>query len=270
MAQRMKINGTELMVDAIGPMTGEVVIFVHGYPLSRRIWAPQIEAIGSRCRTISYDLRGFGESASGERDFSMELFADDLLELLDALQIDKAIAVCISMGGYILLNAVDRHPERFRGLVLCDTRSGADSEEGRKKRLETIELITSHGNQFFAEDFLTKLFAPSSLTKCAKEVDVVRSMILNTSEETLLRAQRAIMLRKDMTASLSKISVPTIMIVGSEDLLTPPSDSEMMYRAIPGSQLRIIPEVGHMSNLENTEMFNRHFLEFLKLSGAGI
>ena len=114
------------------------VIFLHGFPFDKSAWNPQLDAISSQYRMINYDLRGFGNSDAGSENFSMDLFADDLIHFMDALQIPTAIVCGLSMGGYIILNAIDRYPERFKAIILCDTQCIADTPEGKEKRYKTI------------------------------------------------------------------------------------------------------------------------------------
>ncbi|MEJ2468562.1 MAG: alpha/beta hydrolase, partial [Campylobacterales bacterium] len=128
------VNGIDIKYDDVGPADAPALIFIHGFPLNRTMWQPQMEALKGRYRLIAYDLRGHGESSLGEEDFTMERFVQDLLGLMEALRIEKATLCALSMGGYIALRAAETHPERFSALVLCDTQCSADTPEGKKKR----------------------------------------------------------------------------------------------------------------------------------------
>ena len=146
----IKIGDATICYDDFG--TSEIpIIFIHGFPFNKETWQPQVEFLRARHRVIAYDIRGFGKSTSGKEESSIGLFADDLIDFMDALQIKKAIVCGLSMGGYILLNAAHRYPERFEGLVLCDTQCNPDTAEGREKRFDSIKKIEAEGLGDYAD-----------------------------------------------------------------------------------------------------------------------
>lgn len=263
MPNLVAVNGVRLAYDE-APGSGErTLVFVHGYPFNRKMWAPQLDALAGVARCTAYDVRGFGESGRGPVPLTLELFADDLVALISALHLERPIVVGLSMGGYILLRAYEKHPEIFGGLVLCDTKSEADSEEARSKRRETIGQIEEHGRDKFADGFLGRVFAPESLATNASAVTLIHEAILGTSTESLVDGQRALMNRSDTTGVLPSISVPTMLIVGLDDTLTPPAVMIEMQQAIKGAELHVIPGAGHVSNIEQPEAFNAHLRAFL-------
>jgi len=245
-----------------GPEKAPVIIFIHGFPLNKTMWDKQVDALQANYRVISYDIRGHGESDSGNDDFSIDLFVSDLLSLMDALKIDKASLCGLSMGGYIALNAVEINPGRFDALVLSDTNCIADPPELRQKRRDTIENIKAFGVEKYVNDSIVNLFAPESFTSNNEAVSNVKNMIINTCEQSLRKTLIALSLRKSTCNKLSEIKIPVLFIVGEEDKITPPKASELMHEKIKESTLHIIAGAGHLSNLENPDEFNEQLIKF--------
>jgi len=239
-----------------------VIIFIHGFPFNKSMWDEQLKALNGNYRVIAYDVRGHGDSDSGTGDFSIYLFADDLLSLMDALKIDKAMLCGLSMGGYIALNAVEKYPDRFDALILSDTTCIADTPEAKEKRLKTIESIKKNGVEKFAEESIKNLFAPESLSTKKEEIAAVRDMIVNTSKKSLYKTLRAFYERKETCSKLSDINIPVLIMVGNEDKITPPEAAQMMHEKIEDSVLYIIEHAGHLSNIENPLEFNKQLEEF--------
>lgn len=242
---------------------GIPVIFIHGFPFNATMWDLQVKALNGSHRLIAYDVRGHGASEAGNVEFSIELFVSDLITLMDLLKLEKPVLCGLSMGGYIALLAAKEYPERFKGLVLCDTQCVADTPEGAEKRIATIEKIKTSGVQVYAEEIITNLFAPSSFTNRPTEIEIVKQMILATSEESLCNTLRALANRSDTCESLAKFKMPVLIIVGAEDKITPPYAAKELHRSIKGSDLAIIESAGHLSNIEQPEKFNEELKKFL-------
>lgn len=256
-------NQTVSYIDE-GSVNASTIIFIHGFPLNKAMWNRQIGELKENYRVIAYDIRGHGNTDAGDDDFSIELFVNDLLSLMDALKIDKTILCGLSMGGYIALNAIENYPDRFTALLLCDTNCAADSSEAKEKRMKTIKLIKVKGLERYAEESLKKLFAPISFSRQIEEIAVVREMITNTSEQTLFKTLHALAEREETCTRLHKIKVPVLIIVGKEDEITPPDVAISMHEKIKGSTIHIIDNAGHLSNMENAEQFNAELNKFLK------
>ena len=235
------------------------IIFIHGFPFNKSSWQPQVDFLKKTNRVIAYDIRGFGNSSANETEFSMDLFADDLILFMDKLEISKAIVCGLSMGGYILLNAVDRYPERFAAIVLCDTQCVADSPEAREKRYKTTEQINENGLHDFVQNFAAVVFYKAPL----KLVDEMKYGMLTTSPKSIVKTLKALALRKDMQSSLKKIAVPTLVICGTQDVVTPLAQSQFLVEHIPNATLKSIDHAGHLSNLEQPDEFNRHLHRFI-------
>ncbi len=252
---------TFVVVD--GPSSGLPVVFVHGFPFSHAMWQPQIEALRNMYHTLAYDIRGHGKTEAGDGQYTIELFVDDLIEVLDDRKIGKAVFVGLSMGGYIVLRLHERQPERFKGLVLCDTRSDADTDEAKIKRAGSIVAVKRDGVKAFSQNFVKSVFAAETFEKKQVTVKFIQSIIENNPPLGVAGTLLALASRKDTTQSLGSISVPTMILVGEHDALTPVASAEALKQRIRGSELHVIPHAAHMSNLENPEVFNARLIEFL-------
>lgn len=248
---------------------GALAIFVHGYPLDHRLWLDQLGALGDLRHCVAPDLRGSGRSDPvGTRVLAMEHLADDLAELIDALGHTSADIVSLSMGGYAALALWERHPDRVRSLVLMDTRSGADSDAGRAGRRETAERVADEGSGFLVPGLFKALLSPAA--DLAARVRL-RGMIEATPPETIVANLEGMARRPDRTDMLSSITVPTLVMVGEDDGLTPPDVAGHMAELIPQAELVVIPGAGHLPPIETPEAVNdalRSFWEKIQLAGG--
>jgi pimeloyl-ACP methyl ester carboxylesterase len=262
---RVRVRDTELHVVDRG--SGPVVLLVHGFPLSHRMWESQIAALSDRSRVIAPDLRGFGESAplrNGEVVLTMEQLADDLAGLLEALGVSGPVTYCgLSMGGYIGWQFVRRHRQRLRALILCDTRAAADTPEARAGRRKLAESVRANGSEVAATAMLSKLLAERTPEQRPEAIDRVRQMIVGTRPETIAAALMGMAQRPDVTGGLASIDVPTLVVVGTHDALSPPSEMREIAAGIPGARFVEIPEAGHLAPLENPEAVNAAVASFL-------
>ena len=260
----LNVNNHRVSYTDEGKYGAPAIIFIHGFPFNMSMWNTQIESLTNYCRVITYDIRGFGNSDAGKEDFSIELFAKDLISLMDALKIDKTILCGLSMGGYITLNAIENYAGRFNALILSDTSCKADTTEAKEKRMKAIENITNNGVEKYAEESIMKFFTSQSITGKTEEVELVREMILKSSPKSLCDTLRALSVRKQTTSSLSDINVPVLILVGKEDIITPPAEGQFMHERIKASTLKIIESAGHLSNIESSEEFNYQLRIFVE------
>jgi 3-oxoadipate enol-lactonase len=260
---KIRLNGTTTNYTERGLPQGTPVVFVHGFPFDHTMWEPQMRALPNHFRAITYDVRGHGGSDVGDGQYTIEFFVDDLVALLDHLVIEKAILCGLSMGGYIALRAFERHPERIKALVLCDTKSEADTNEGKIKRSSTLKSVKTDGVAIFADDFVKAVFAPQTIQTHPEILETIKGTIRANSPLGICGAALAMAARTDTTGILPTIKVPTLILVGEHDTLTPPSVAEAMHRQIAGSEFHAISAAAHMSNLENAPEFNRHLIDFL-------
>jgi 3-oxoadipate enol-lactonase len=257
------VRGIEMAYEDVG--SGPAVVLLHGYPFNRSMWREQVETLREHYRVITPDLRGHGEtSATQEEPATIAEMAQDVAALLDELEIKRVVLGGLSMGGYVALAFYRRFgQERVRALILADTRSQADTTEARRNREEQAGKILKHGMSIIIDDFLKKVLTPETLSQKPEITERVRRMVVTTKPQGAAAALRAMAVREDQTDFLPEIVVPTLIIVGSEDQLTPPADAGMMHRAIHGSRLQIIEGASHLSNLERPAEFNRALNNFL-------
>jgi 3-oxoadipate enol-lactonase len=253
-------DGVEIGYDDVG--TGVPVAFVHGFPHNRSLWAPQIGALVDRARCIAPDLRGFGES-SRHGPFSIDQVADDVALLLRGLGVERAVVAGLSMGGYVAFALWRRHRSLVRGLVLADTRAGADTDEARDKRRALVEVARTRGSGAVADGQITGMLGKTTRDKRPALIDELHRMMEAVPIEGIVGALEAMMARVDSTDTLATIDVPTLIVVGGEDVLTPPSEAEILHEAIRGSRLEVIEHAGHVSNMERPAAFNHVLSEFL-------
>lgn len=256
-----RIDDIQLAYDDVG--VGHAVVLIHGYPFNRSLWTEQTEALTSRFRVVTPDLRGFGESDSSEGLVTMNRMAQDVAKLMDQLGIEQAVIGGLSMGGYVALAFVKQFPSRVKALVLADTRAQADTEEGKQTRHQQAEKALSEGMAGIADAMLPKLLTPDTVSKRPEVVKRVRDMMLKTKPQGAASALLGMAERDDQSEFISTIRVPTMILVGREDALTPLADSEKMQSKIAPSRLVVIENAGHVSNLEQTEQFNFALIRFL-------
>jgi 3-oxoadipate enol-lactonase len=260
---KIRVNNLTLNYTERGLPQGSPIIFIHGFPFNHSMWEPQMKALPNHFRAITYDVRGHGESDVADGQYSIEFFVDDLIALMDHLVIKQAVLCGLSMGGYIALRAIERHPDRVSGLILCDTRSEADPDEGKVKRSATVRSVRTGGVAAFAAEFVKLVFAPETFKTNPLLVASIREMIEANKPLGICGTALALAGRTDTTKALASIRVPTLVIVGEHDSLTPPDAARSMQSKIAGSELQIIPHAAHLSNLENSVEFNKHLVGFL-------
>jgi len=247
------------------------VLFLHGFPFDKSMWTKQLEFLKSSYRVIAMDIRGFGKSTDEQSEFSMDLFADDVIGLMDALYIEKAVVCGLSMGGYIALNVQQRFPDRFAAMILCDTQCIADSAAVKEKRLNTILDIEADGVKEFNDGFVKNVFHKDSLTNKKELVKSLSKVVAANSPQIISQGLLVLANRSETCITLAAVKVPTLIICGREDGVTPLTESEKMHKSIKGSILKVIDNAGHVSNLEQPKEFNKHLEDFLStLSGMGV
>ena len=253
-------GGLELAYDEAG--SGTPLLLVHGWPLDRAMWAGQLGGLATYARVLAPDLRGFGGSTV-RPPYTIDRYADDLIAFLDALGLARAVVCGLSMGGYVAFSMVRRHRDRVRGLILADTRATADTDEARENRRNLIALIEREGMDALAERQLRTMVGRSTLDRQPELVETVRRMMASTPPEGAIGALRAMADRADSTPMLTSIGVPTLVVGGVEDGITPPEVLRAMAAQIPGSRVEILEQAGHLSPLERSAAFNHVVSEFV-------
>lgn len=258
---RLSSDDAEIFYTVMGD--GPPVVLLHPFPANHKIWLPAAELLTGRYRLILPDLRGHGESSPGAGPATMQKHATDLLRLSEACGVGKAVFAGVSIGGYVLFEFWRRHRERVSGLILCDTRAGADTDEGRANRLTAADDVEKQGPVPFIDSMIPKLLGETTRTTRPDLVERARKMMLEMSAVGIAAVQRGMAARPGSVADLKTISVPTLVTVGAEDNLTPLSEAESMQRAIAGSRLHVIPRAGHYAVFEQHEAAGKAIRVFL-------
>jgi 3-oxoadipate enol-lactonase len=259
--ERVRSDDAEIFYEIRG--NGPPVVLLHPFPCHHEFWHPVATSIESRYRLILPDLRGHGESEIGDGPALMQKHASDVARVLDTAEVGKAAFIGCSIGGYILFEFWRRFRARVTSLVLCDTRSQADTAEGRTTRMKSADSVQEQGTEPFFETMIPKLMGRITLNTRPDLVDGARAMMRKMSAEDISLVLRGMAERPDSIADLKTINVPTMILIGEEDVLTPISDGELMRQNIASSQLKVIPKAGHYSPWEQPKAVGEILGQFL-------
>jgi len=272
------LSGVQIGFDDTG--SGTPVLFIHGFPHDRSLWDDQCSALSTHVRCIAPDLRGFGESSAtvsetGEppvvgsgtsESVSIDQYADDLAQLLVHLDVKQAVVCGLSMGGYVAMAVWRRHPHLVRALVLCDTKAGADTDEGRKKRNELIALAEREGSDAVAAAQITGMLGKTTRDKRPDIVARTEAMMRRASVAGIVGALTAMRDRPDAKSTLSTVTVPTLVVVGDEDVLTPVAEALGIMSALSPeatAKLEVVQGAGHASCMERPAAVTHVLADFL-------
>jgi pimeloyl-ACP methyl ester carboxylesterase len=239
------------------------LVLLHAFPLSSAMWLAQREGLAASCRVVTPDLRGFGGSLLDDEPPSMDAMADDVAALLDTEGIDRAVIGGQSMGGYVTMAFCRRHPERVLGVILADTKAGADSEAARAGRERIATEIVDNGTGILVEEVLPGLVGTTTKQRRGMVFGRVRGLVQAAPRGAVAWAARAMAGRPDSFGTLRSLQVPALVIVGEEDELSPVAEAEAMAQALPEATLTVIEEAGHLSAVEQPEAFNAAVTAFL-------
>ncbi len=248
---------------------GPPVVLLHPFPTHHHFWLPVADLLVSRYRLILPDLRGHGESTAGEGPATMQKHAADVARVCDAVGVGRAVFGGVSIGGYILFEFWRRYPERVAALVLANTRAGADSEEARLNRLRSADEAEAHGTEPFFQTMLPKLIGETTHTTRPDLVASALKMMRRMPAPALAAVQRGMAERPDSLPTLKTIKVPTLVIAGEEDTLTPREEQERIQQAITGSRLEVVLRAGHYSPFEQPAHAGRVIRSFLDSLNIG-
>jgi 3-oxoadipate enol-lactonase len=258
---RLRSGDAEIAYSVLGD--GPPLVLLHPFPANHELMIPAAQALASRYKVILPDLRGHGESDAGEGPATMEKHATDLVRVLDDADLGRVVFCGVSIGGYILFEFWRRYRGRVAGLVLCDTRAQADTAEGRAGRLKSADDVMERGTEFFADGMLPKLFGKTMFSARPDLVAQAKRMMLKMSPSDVAQVQRGMAERPDSVATLKTINVPTSVIVGEEDTLTPVSEGELMRKHIASSQLHVVPKAGHYAIWEQSDEVGKLLRQFV-------
>ncbi len=257
------LDGVQIGFDDTG--AGMPVLFIHGFPHDRSLWHHQCSALSTHVRCIAPDLRGFGESST-EGPYSIDQYADDLAQLLAHLDVRQAVVCGLSMGGYVAMAMWRRHPQIILALVLCDTKAGSDTDEGRKKRNELIALAEREGSHAIAATQIAGMLGKTTREKRPDIVLRTQAMMQRAPVAGIVGALTAMRDRPDAKPTLATVTVPTLVVVGDEDVLTPVAEAEGIVSALSANakaKLEVIHGAGHASCMERPAGVTHVLAEFL-------
>ena len=239
------------------------ILFLHGFPYDQSMWKKQVEFLQNDFHCVTYDIRGLGKSNPGDGQFTMEMFADDCLTIIAELELDKPVLCGLSMGGYLGFRVLERAQEIFSGAILCDTRAEADSDAAKLKRANAINQINMAGVEKFVEGFVPNCFSEKFKTENIEEYTTYLEQSKKSNSIGVKGCLLAMQGRTSTTSFLEHIKIPTLLLCGIEDNLTPPSEMNTLAEKIPNSKYLIVPEAGHMTPIENPEFVNAAMKDFL-------
>ena len=256
-----RVEGLELAYRAHG--VGPTLLLLHAFPLSQRMWDAQVLGLADRCHVVTLDLPGFGASQTTDGDHTIDQLADLVAAFATRIGHERFVLGGLSMGGYIALALARCHPERLRGLILADTRAGADSPEVRERRLNQIKEIEQKGLKGLAASFPHTVTAPSTAIDRPELLMQLRLWIEEANPAAVTGALRMMANRPDATPLLAGLRVPALVVVGEADGTTPPPEAELMADRLPEATLVRIPSAGHLSSLEAPDAFNQAIASFM-------
>ena len=266
----LRVNGVRLAVEDVGD--GPTILLVHGFPHDASLWQHQMSGLNG-FRRVAPDLRGMGRSDAPESGYSMAGYAADLRSLMDRLVLDRVVLCGLSMGGYIAFECLRLWPELIAGLVLIDTRAEPDTEEGRQGRDALIAEVKSGGTAVLPGALLGKQLSAVTTERQPDVVSQVRRMMLSTPVPGVVGALEAMKQRADSRPLLPTLGrIPVLVMCGKEDVLTPPDAARAMTEAIPGAELELVPDAGHLAPLEKPDLVTSRLHQFLdqRVKAAGM
>jgi len=258
--KNLNINGLAVKDSDNGKIP---LLFVHAFPLSLKMWENQVSTFGTDYRVVTYDIRGLGKSSQNDNQFMMETYADDLINLINVLKLEKVNAAGLSMGGYIIQRALLKNPELFKTVILADTRLERDSNDGLSSRATAIQRIKTGKRQEFLETF-TKNLVSSENFKNKELMSKIYSIIEDNNDEGICGALLALATRSDNVGAFKNCNMPALVIVGEHDVLTPIEAGIKIKEEFRNSEMHVIKDSGHLSNMENPVEFNRSLKGFLE------
>ncbi|HEY6042563.1 MAG TPA: alpha/beta fold hydrolase [Anaerolineae bacterium] len=260
----MRVQLHDFAMEYEDKANGTPLLFIHGYPLNRTLWEPQF-ALSDAARVIAPDLPGHGMSDPVATAQTMDTYAEDLHQLLDVIGARQPAVVCgLSMGGYVAFAFYRKYASRVRGLIFAATKAGADSAEGKAGRDKSAATAKEKGASAIAEAMLPKMFAPKTYQMNPALVARAKAMMESTPVAGIVGDLMGMRDRPDSTPTLAQINVPTLVLHGADDQLIPSKEAEATHAGIKNSKLVLVPEAGHLLNLEQPDAFNRAVREFLK------
>lgn len=265
MTPKASADALDLFFVEDGPRSGPPVVLLHAFPLNHSMWDNQIPAFaGAGFRVLAPDLRGHGASPKGEGPATMARMAADVLRLADRQDLGRFVLGGLSLGGYVALEVAASRPDRLRGLLLSDTRAEPDAPEARNARVALAEKVNADGAKPLVDSYLPRYFAPATYRAQPALVERTRSQLSAARPGGSIHALLGMADRPDQRPHLRTMRMPSLVVVGAEDALTPVAAAQVLKDGLPEAQLRLIPEAGHLPCLERPDAWNQVVLEWLK------
>lgn len=260
--KKARVRGINMVYDDLGK--GPAIVFIHGQPFNRTMWKYQVDAFSSTHRLIVPDLRGYGETDITERIVLLDELALDLIHLLEHLQIKEATFVGLSMGGQIVFELYRLAPHLVTAIILADTDARAETAESYAHRINLSQRILAEGMHRFTDDRISQFMCPKTFETKPEVAGHLKQMMTGTNAMGAACVQRGRAERRDHTPVLASINIPVLIIVGEEDIFTPPATAAYMHAHIRGSELVVIKDSGHIPSMEQPERFNDAMNAFLR------
>jgi pimeloyl-ACP methyl ester carboxylesterase len=262
--RQIDLGDVRLVADEAGA-SDDVILLVHGHPFNRSMWRPQVEMlVRAGWRVLVPDLRGYGDSQVIPGITTLDVFARDLIPLIDRTGADRAVVAGLSMGGQIVMELARTYPERLRAVVLAATTPDPETVEGRRRRYEMADRLVREGMDPYAHEVLSRMLSARSIERLPHVARHVLSMMCATPVEGAAAALRGRAERPDYRPVLTSLHVPALIVVGDEDAFTTREDAERMQALVDESELCWMNGVGHLPNLEDAEAFNAALAGFLQ------
>ena len=266
-----KISLSDCVITVEDKGSGLPVLLIHGFPLTRRMWQPQVKGLSKAHRVLVPDLRGHGDSTSGfstgmdEMTFTMDQLAEDCVQLLDSLHITQPIILCgLSMGGYVCFAFYRIYPQRVSAIILAATRAGADSPEAVNNRRRMIDTIRTSGSEAVTESLLPKLLSPVTMEVVPELVSDLHEIMRGVPATSMIADLKGMIARPDSRPLLPEIRIPALVLAGADDQIIPAAEAELMAAAIPQASSVTLPRAGHLLNLEQPSLFNNAVSQFIE------
>jgi pimeloyl-ACP methyl ester carboxylesterase len=243
--------------------SGRPLVLLHAFPLASAMWLAQREEVAGVCRVITPDQRGFGGSELGDDEPSLDACADDLARLLDRLELDQVVLGGLSMGGYVAMAFLRRHPDRAAALLLADTKASADPEAARANRERIAQAVLEEDSTVLVDDVLPSLLGSTTVASRPMVSGRVRGLVQAAPGPAVAWAQRAMAARPDSFDTLRAFDRPALVVVGEEDALSPVADAQAMADALPQGRLAVLPEAGPLAAVVSPEAFTAEVAGFV-------
>lgn len=260
--ENLIINGLD--VQTHGNSSNQPIVFIHGFPFDHTIWDNVIEGLKDLFYCITYDIRGFGNSDYGTGQYTMEYYVEDLENILSHLKLKKPIICGFSMGGYIALRLNEKQPHSLKALILANTTTTSDTDEGKLKRASSISNIDQNGLQPFLENFFSIAFSEEYRKKEPLKLQELQNRIIDFNSLGVKGGLLAMISRTDTTKSLQQTNIPVLLISGENDQLIPSSVMEKLAKEIKNSTYVTLNHSGHVGMLEAPQQFTTALKGFLK------